>query len=150
MQLGNMQLDLQHFAERLVAGMSEAIVCADAEGMIRYWNQGAARVFGFSRPEALGQPLDIIIPQALRERHWQGYHATMRTGKSRYGEGHLLSVPAIRKDGTRLSVEFTIVPFTDNAGNMAGIAAVMRDATRSFEELRALRKKIAALESRTG
>lgn len=145
-----MPLDLDHFAERLVAAMSEAIICADPEGVIRYWNNGAARLFGFSSPEALGQPLDIIVPQGLRQRHWQGYHATMRTGKSRYGEGHLLSVPAIRKDGTRLSVEFTIVPFTDEAGNMAGIAAVMRDATKSFEELRALRKEIAALQSRIG
>jgi PAS domain S-box-containing protein len=139
-----MQPDMEHFAERLVAGMSEAIVYADAEGVIRYWNRGAERVFGFTGQEALGQPLDIIIPQGLRERHWQGYHATMRTGKSRYGEGHLLSVPAARKDGTRISVEFTIVPFTDDAGNMTGIAAVMRDATRSFEELRALRKEVAA------
>ena len=72
----------------------------------------------------------------------------MRTGQSRYGEGHLLSVPAIRNDGTRISVEFTIVPFTDDAGQMAGIAAVMRDATKSFEELRALRKEVAA--QRTG
>jgi PAS domain S-box-containing protein len=139
-----MQPDMEHFAERLVARMSEAIVYADAKGVIRYWNRGAERVFGFTGQEALGQPLDIIIPQGLRERHWQGYHATMRTGKSRYGEGHLLSVPAARKDGTRMSVEFTIVPFTDDAGNMTGIAAVMRDATRSFEELRALRKEVAA------
>jgi PAS domain S-box-containing protein len=139
-----MQLNMEHFAERLVAGMSEAIIYADADGMIRYWNHGAARVFGFTAQEALGQSLDIIVPSALRERHWQGYHATMRTGQSRYGEGHLLSVPAIRNDGTRISVEFTIVPFTDEAGNMAGIAAIMRDATKSFEELRTLRKEVAA------
>jgi PAS domain S-box-containing protein len=139
-----MQLDLQHFAAGLLAGMSEAIIYADAAGVIRYWNGGAARVFGFTADEALGQKLDIIIPSGLRERHWQGFDATMRTGQSRYGEGHLLSVPAIRKDGTRISVEFTIVPFTDQAGGMSGIAAVMRDATRSFEELRALRKQVAA------
>jgi PAS domain S-box-containing protein len=139
-----MQLNLEHFAERLIAGMSEAIIYADAGGVIRYWNHGAVRVFGFTANEALGQPLDIIIPPGLRERHWQGYHATMRTGQSRYGEGHLLSVPAIRNDGTRISVEFTIVSFTDEAGHMAGIAAVIRDATRSFEELRALRQEVAA------
>jgi PAS domain S-box-containing protein len=142
-----MQLNMEQFAERLLAGMSEAIIYADADGVIRYWNRGAARVFGFTASEALGQPLDIIIPPGLRERHWQGYHATMRTGQSRYGEGHLLSVPAIRNDGTRLSVEFTIVPFSDEAGHMTGIAAVMRDATRSFDELRALRKELAAQRS---
>jgi PAS domain-containing protein len=68
----------------------------------------------------------------------------MRSGQSRYGDGQLLSVPAVRKDGTRVSVEFTIVPFTDDAGQMIGIAAVMRDATARFEELRALRRQLAA------
>jgi PAS domain S-box-containing protein len=143
-----MQINVEHFAARLLAGLAEAVVYADAGGMIRYWNHGATRIFGFTPNEALGQPLDIIIPPGLRERHWEGYHATMRTGQSRYGEGHLLSVPAIRKDGTRISVEFTIVPFTDEAGHMVGIAAVMRDVTKSFEELRALRKELAAQRSR--
>src|ERR1700677_1012436 len=103
-----MQLNMEHFAERLLAGMSEVIIYADADGVIRYWNHGAVRVFGFTALQALGQPLDIIVPPNLRERHWQGYHATMRTGQSQYEEGHLLSVPAIRHDGTRISVEFTI------------------------------------------
>jgi PAS domain S-box-containing protein len=139
-----MQPDLEHFSERLVAGMSEAIIYADADGAIRFWNRGAARVFGFTEIEALGRSLDIIIPEGLRPRHWHGYQATIRTGQSRYGEGQLLSVPAMRKDGVRISVEFTVVPFTDNAGKMIGIAAVMRDATSRFDELRALRKELAA------
>ena len=71
----------------------------------------------------------------------------MRTGQSRYGDGQLLSVQAVRKDGTRISVEFTIVPFTDDAGQMIGIAAIMRDATARFEELRALRKDLAARQA---
>jgi PAS domain S-box-containing protein len=96
-----MPFDMEEFAERLLAGISEAIIYADAGGTIRFWNHGAVRVFGFTADEALGQPLDIIVPPGLRERHWQGYHATMRTGQSRYEEGHLLSVPANRKDGTR-------------------------------------------------
>ena len=135
---------LEHFADRLVAGMSDAIVYADAEGVIRLWNRGATRVFGFTETEALGRSLDIIIPEGLRERHWRGYRATMRTGQSRYGDGEILSVPALRKDGARVSVEFTIVPFTDDAGRMMGIAAILRDVTARFEELRALRKELAA------
>jgi PAS domain S-box-containing protein len=138
-----MELDQTHFAERLVSGMSDAIIYADAEGVIRVWNRGATRVFGFAESEAVGRSLDIIIPENLRDRHWQGCRATMRTGQSRYGEGHILSVPAVRKDGTRISVEFTIVPSTDNAGRMIGIAAIMRDATARFEELRALRRQLA-------
>ena len=134
-----------HFADRLVDGTPDAVVYADAEGVIRKWNLGAARIFGFSQQEAVGQSLDVIIPASLRERHWHGYRATMRTGQSRYGEGQLLSVPAIRKDGARISVEFTIMPFTDEAGRMIGIAAIMRDVTARFEEVRALRKQVAAL-----
>jgi PAS domain S-box-containing protein len=124
--------------------MPDAIVYADAEGVIRLWNRGATRIFGFAEEEALGRSLDIIIPERLRERHWHGFRETMRSGQSRYGEGHILSVPALRKDGARISVEFTIVPFTDDAGRMIGIAAVMRDATARFEELRALRRELAA------
>src|SRR6516164_1093481 len=117
------------FAERLISGMSDAIVYADAEGVIRVWNRGATRIFGFAEAEALGRSLDIIIPENLRERHWQGYRATMRTGKTRYGDGQILSVPAMCKDGARISVEFTIVPFSDDSGQMVGIAAIMRDTT---------------------
>ena len=124
--------------------MSDAIVYADAEGVIRLWNRGAARIFGFAEIEALGRSLDIIIPAGLRERHWQGFRATMRTGQSRYGDGHILSVPAVRKDGARISVEFTIVPFTGPSGQMIGIAAIMRDVTARFEELRTLRRQLAA------
>ena len=139
-----MDLNPAQFADRLVSGMPDAIIYADADGMIRRWNRGATRIFGFTEAEALGRSLDVIIPENLRERHWQGYRATMRTGQTRYGDGQILSVPAIRKDGTRISVEFTIVPFTDDSGQMAGIAAIMRDTTARFEELRALRRQLAA------
>jgi PAS domain S-box-containing protein len=133
----------ENFAAALLAGMPDGVVYSDAEGKIRFWNQGAVRIFGFTEAEALGLSLDIIIPENLRARHWQGYAETMRSGQTRYGDGQLLSVPALRKDGARISVEFTIVPFTDAAGKMIGIAAIMRDATARFEEMRALRRQIA-------
>jgi PAS domain S-box-containing protein len=134
-----MEIDPAQFADCLVSGMSDAIVYADAEGVIRRWNRGASRIFGFAEAEAL----DIIIPAGLRERHWRGFRATMRTGQSRYGDGQVLSVPAVRKDGARISVEFVIVPFTDS-GRMIGIAAIMREVTARFEELRTLRRQLAA------
>ena len=140
-----MEIDPKQFAERLVSGMADAIVYADAEGVIRFWNRGATRIFGFAEAEAIGRSLDIIIPERLRARHWEGFSATMRTGQSRYSEGHVLSVPAIRKDGAQISVEFTIVPFTGETGQMIGIAAIMRDATARFEELRNLRRQLASL-----
>lgn len=136
--------DPDQFARTVVDGMPDALVFADAAGVIRVWNRGAERLFGFTEAEALGQQLDIIVPAGLRERHWHGFHETMRTGQTRYGDGQILAVPAIRKDGGRLSVEFTIVPFTGADGKMIGIAAIMRDVTARFEELRSLRRQLAA------
>jgi PAS domain S-box-containing protein len=122
---------------------SDAVVAADRDGAILFWNPGAARMFGHTAAEALGQSLDLIIPERLRARHWDGYAQVIATGQSRYGEGELLSVPAVRKDGATISVEFTIVPLHDNAGAMTGMVAVMRDVTARFEEVRALREKLA-------
>jgi PAS domain S-box-containing protein len=122
---------------------SDAIVATDRDGLIQFWNPGAERIFGHSRGEAVGQTLDLIIPEHLRARHWQGYRQMMQTGESRYNHGDLLSVPGLRKDGTRISLEFTIVPLRD----AEGIVAFMRDVTQRFEEMRALRKKLA---ERTG
>ncbi|MGH6984645.1 MAG: PAS domain-containing protein, partial [Stellaceae bacterium] len=130
------------FARDLARDAADAIVYADNDGVIRFWNVGAARVFGFDAAEAIGQSLDIIIPANLRQRHWDGYNATMQTGRTRYGAGDLLAVPALRKDGARISVEFTIVPFHDAAGRMVGIAAIMRDVTKRFEEMKALRAQL--------
>lgn len=135
------------FAARLVAALPDAIVHADAKGLIQVWNHGAERIFGFTAAEALGRSLDLIIPEPLRDRHWQGYRATMATGQSRYGAGDLLSVPALRKDGTRISVEFTLVAFKAPDGRIEGVSAVMRDVTARFEELRALKRKLAMYQA---
>ncbi|HET7849988.1 MAG TPA: PAS domain S-box protein [Pseudolabrys sp.] len=129
-------------ASALLHSEADAIVVADREGIIRVWNPGAARIFGFSEDEAVGQSLDIIIPERLRARHWEGYDRMMRTGQSRYAGGDLLSVPSHRKDGTKLSIEFTIVPIKDAQGQVTALAAVMRDATARFEEMKALRQQL--------
>ena len=141
--------DPERFARALAHDAPDAIIYADADGIIRFWNDAATRVFGFAAAEAIGQTLDIIVPENLRQRHWDGYHATMRTGQTRYGAGDLLSVPALRKDGTRISVEFTVLPFRDEGGRMLGIAAILRDVTRRFEEMKALRAELARNRPRT-
>jgi len=136
-------LDLERFALSLVRDSPDAVIYADSEGIIRFWNHGAARIFGFSESEALRQSLDIIIPERLRARHWAGYAATMRSGTTRYGGGKILAVPAVHRDGRRISVEFTIMPFRDETGRIAGVAAILRDVTARFEEMRALRAQLA-------
>ena len=138
-----MKPEIDRFYRTLVHDTPDAIIYADAEGTISFWNKGAERIFGFSAAEAVGQPLDIIIPDGLRKRHWSGYRETVRTGKSRYGAGDVLAVPALRKDGARISVEFTILPFHDKTGRTLGIAATLRDVTKRFNETKALRAAAA-------
>jgi PAS domain S-box-containing protein len=132
-----------HFSQTLVRDAPDAIIYADSEGAIRFWNRGAERIFGFTEAEALGRSLDIIIPESLRARHWAGYSATMRSGSTRYGAGEILAVPAMHKNGRRISIEFTILPFRNDAGRLEGIAAFLRDVTARFEELRDLRRQLA-------
>jgi PAS domain S-box-containing protein len=128
--------------QALLTSSSDAIVATDREGHITFWNPGAERIFGFAANEAVGQSLDLIIPENLRARHWEGFHHVMKTGVSRYGDGDLLSVPGLTKGGRRISVEFTIAMLRDETG-VAGTVAVMRDVTKRFEELRELRRKLA-------
>jgi PAS domain S-box-containing protein len=134
--------------EALLASSSDAIIATDREGRIVFWNPGAERIFGFAVREAMGQSLDLIIPENLRARHWEAFHRVMQTGTSRYGHGDLLSVPGMTKEGRRISVEFTIVMLRDHNG-VTGTVAVMRDVTKRFEELRALKRKLAEA-SRSG
>lgn len=145
-----MSPEVDRFYRTLVRNAPDAIVYADAQGMIAFWNKGAERIFGFSEAEAIGKSLDIIVPENLRQRHWEGFAETVRTGKTRYGAGDVLAVPALRKDGSRISVEFTMLPFSDRAGRILGMAAILREVTKRFEELKALRKELAALRSASG
>jgi PAS domain S-box-containing protein len=135
--------DIGPFSLRLAREAPDAIIYADSQGVIRFWNHAAERIFDFAEAEALGQSLDLIIPERLRARHWAGYTATMQSGTTRYGAGEILAVPAVRKDGRRISIEFTILPLRNEAGQMTGIAAILRDVTTRFEEMQALRKKLA-------
>lgn len=131
---------LSRLGGALLQDLPDAIVYSDAEGLIRYWNAGAARIFGFSEEEALGQSLDIIIPERLRERHWQGYRKVMETGQPSHAPEEVLSVPATTKAGDRLSIQFTIAPVSGENGGISGIVALLRDATETFAELKRLRE----------
>src|SRR5690348_14151738 len=111
-------MDAAEITQGLLASGSDAIVATDRDGVIRLWNKGAERIFGHSAAQAVGQSLDLIIPENLRARHWEGYHHAMRTGQSRYGEGDLLAVPGLRKDGSRVSLEFTVAMIRNEAGEM--------------------------------
>ncbi|TMA58538.1 MAG: PAS domain S-box protein [Deltaproteobacteria bacterium] len=133
--------------QQIVEGTQEAIIFADRDGKIRLWNAGAEALFGYQAEEAMGHGLDLIIPERLRGRHWEGYHKVIGTGVTRYGK-ELLAVPAVRKDGTRISLEFTVVLLRDEAGEPLGIAALIRDVTARWQQEKALKERLAALEAK--
>jgi PAS domain S-box-containing protein len=135
--------NIDRFCRILAHQAPDAVIYADSRGVIRFWNAGAERIFEFSAAEATGKSLDIIIPENLRARHWAGFDQTMRTGKTRYGAGDILAVPALRKDRMRISIEFTVLPFHDETDHMLGIAAILRDVTKRFEEMKELRRQLA-------
>lgn len=134
---------MNELAEAVLATRSEAIIAADRDGRISFWNPGAERIFGHSVSSAVGQSLDLIIPERLRQRHWDGYNRVIASGHSRYGEADVLAVPALRADGSTISIEFTIVPLQDAQQRIIGMVALVRDVTKRFAELRDLKKKLA-------
>ena len=117
---------------RILDGSPDAILICDDAGMVRYWNAAAERVFGFRVTEALGVSMNLIIPERLRARHWAGWEATMKTGFTRYGEGQLLAVPALHKDGRQISIEFSIQLLKDPDGQIKWVVAVIRDVTERY------------------
>jgi len=132
--------------QQIIEGMAEAVIVSDRSGVIVFWNPAAEAIFGYSAAEALGQSLDLIIPERFRARHWAGYRAVMSSGVTRYGRD-LLAVPAMRKDSRRISLEFSIVLVRDDGGDVAGAAAIIRDVTARWERERAALKTPSRLRS---
>jgi PAS domain S-box-containing protein len=139
----------ESLCRQIVEETQDAIIFADRDGVIRLWNSGAEVMFGYKAGEVLGQSLDLIIPDKLRGRHWDGYREVMATGVTRYGR-ELLAVPGIRKDGTRISLEFSIALLRGATGDLQGAVAILRDVTARWQQEKALKERLAALEARVG
>ena len=138
--------DVDKLSREILSLAPDAILFADDKGIIQLWNRGAEMIFGFTADEAIGQSLDLIIPEQLRAVHWEGYFRVMETGETRYGKD-LLSVPALHRDGHRLSCEFSIVILKGETGKINGIASIMRDVTERWSREKALKEQIATLKS---
>ena len=130
---------------QLVESIGDAVIASDPSGAITLWSPAATRMFGYTEAEALGKSLDIIIPQRQQQRHWDGYHKTMETGKTKYGND-VLRVPAMHKDGHTLSIAFTVAMLHTADGKISAIVAVVRDESARFAEDRNLRKRLTELE----
>ncbi len=127
----------------LVDALADAVVIADPGGVIVYWNDAAKHLFGWSRDDAVGQTLDLIVPERHRQAHGDGYAKVMATGETRYAND-LLQVPCLHADGERRSIAFTVTLLTNDDGKVTGIAAVVRDETERRAEERALRDQLKA------
>jgi len=132
---------------QLVNDAPDAILIADRGGIIRFWNKGAEHMFGYTAAEAVDQSLDLIIPENLRGRHWEGYWRVMASGETKYKTG-LLSSPGVRKDGSRVSLEFSMVLLRDDNGAMEGCASIMRDVTERWKKEKELKERLAACDAK--
>jgi len=138
---------MDRLLEQFINNAPDAILVSDREGVIRFWNSGAEQMFGHAAAEAVGRSLDLIIPENLRGRHWEGYGRVMASGETKYKTG-LLSSPGVRKDGSRISLEFSMVLLSDEAGNMQGCASVMRDVTERWKKEKELKERLTACETK--
>jgi PAS domain S-box-containing protein len=132
--------------QQLVEALGDGVIVCDAGGAIIVWNAAATRIFGFTEADAIGQSLDLIIPERQRQRHWDGYHKTMDTGETRYG-ADVLRVPALHKEGKPLSIAFTVAMLHTPEGKVSAIVAIVRDETVRWTDERALKTKVTQLEA---
>jgi PAS domain S-box-containing protein len=114
--------------QTLLGAIGDAVVICDTHGRVTEWNAAAERIFGFTAAEALGQRMDMIVPERLRKRHWDGYDKSMETGKTRYAHD-LLRVPAVDKAGRAMSIAFTVFMLYDADGHVTACGSVIRDET---------------------
>ena len=130
----------------LVGAIGDAVVVCDAKGHVIVWNAGAERLFGWTAAEAQGQRMDMIVPERLRKRHWEGYDQSMATGKTKYAHD-VLRVPAVDKAGRALSIAFTVFMLFDAEGKVSACGSVIRNETDRFAADRALKQRVAELEA---
>ena len=132
--------------KKIIEASQDAVIMADRNGVLCLWNNGAETIFGYSSDEVIGKTLDLIIPNRFRERHWNGYMNVIATSVTKYSN-NMLAVPAQKKDGTLISIEFTITMLADESGFLHGIAAIIRDVTTRRNEENKIKEKLAALET---
>ena len=132
---------------QLVDELADAVIVSDGEGTIIFWNAAAERLFGWSADDALGQTLDLIIPERLRNRHWDGFRRVMVTGQTDYA-GRMLEVPALDREGRSLSIAFTVTLLIEPGETQPyAIAAVIRDDTERWQERRKMRQELESLRA---
>jgi len=135
----------QELGAALLHQSPDAIIFADTEGMIRFWNAAATRIFGYPEAQAMGHSLDIIVPDRFREAHWKGFERALSDRATKYA-GQALATRASRADGAQIYVELSFAMVLDERGDVLGALSHARDITERFEQERSARKRIRELE----
>jgi len=133
-------------SQAIVDQAPDAIIFADRDGMIRVWNRGAERIFGYPAADALGSSLDLIIPERFRRAHWEGFQRALDTGRTKYAD-RVLTTRSAHRDGSKLYVDLSFGLVTDDGGAILGALAIGRDCTARYAADAALRSRLAALEA---
>ena len=132
-------------AAALVHQAPDAMIFAGSDGVIRVWNPAAERIFGFTAEAAIGQDLNIIIPENLRDKHWEGYDRALAAGDTKY-RGQSLPTKALKADGSTIYVELSFAIIHGPAGDVIGAMAQARDITERFERDRTTRRRLRELQ----
>jgi PAS domain S-box-containing protein len=131
MQVG----DSSSLDRAILEQIADAVIFADASGTITLWNAAAAALFGYSVAEAVGQSLNLIIPEHLQKAHWRAFEAAMTTGVMRL-QGRPTLTRAKHQSGRKLYVEMTFALVRQPGGTARGAVAVARDVTERVERQR--------------
>ena len=129
----------------IVEQMADAMIYSDKQGMICGWNAAAESLFGYAKDDAIGQSLDLIIPERMRDAHWSGFNRAMESGKTRLA-GHAMITRSLTRSKGTIYVEMSFSVISDGSGNAVGSVAVARDATQRRQNERELRERLEALE----
>lgn len=138
---------IRDLADSLLNQAPDAVIFADINGVIRLWNAAATRVFGFTENQAVGENLNIIIPERFREAHWEGFERALEARSTKYA-GQALATRSVRSDGAQIYVELSFAIVLDDDGSALGALSHARDITERYEQERANRKRIRDLESK--
>ena len=143
-----MSTDVIDLPRLVIEQTADAVIFADRDGTIRIWNAAAEALFGFPRTKAIGQSVDLIIPDRLRTAHWEGFHRAVESGRTRLG-GRAVITRAVNAAGATIYVEMSFALVADDDGAVLGSVAIARDATQRREDQRKLQARISALEAQS-
>lgn len=124
--------------QAMVDQAGDAIIFIDRNGAVRAWNRGAENIFGYSAAEALNNSLDVIIPERLRQAHWEGFNRAIKSGRTRNGD-RILTTRSVHKDGHKIYVDLRFCLIADSSGAIAGALAIGRDCTQRYLAEKALK-----------